>query len=445
MNPSVNEDPLGSDKSSIKGMFASLFFRDFRLIWFSGIAGLFAMNMQIMARGWLIYDITGSAMDLTWVMLSFMAPSLFFSLLGGVIADRLKKKPIIIISGSLNTVATIAFAWIVYHGQITFAHFIYFGLFNGTVLALSMPARASATPEIVGKAHIVNATALQSATFNLSRIAGPALAGLVIRLASGGDTSSHEGVGIVFFVVAAMYGISVLMTMLMEYQGKPHQESKSPLRDTVEAFVFLREEKTLLGLLVLGFVPLTFGFSVTFLAPVFNQEALAGNASTLSLLLSATGIGALAGSLILARLGNIEEKGKLMFRTGYLWAVSICLFSTAQTIEAALILISLTGLFGAIIGSLNMGLTQLLVPDHIRGRVMSIMMMTHSFMPIGLIPISSIAESYGITLAIMLSGTLVGLSLLAIRLWLPELNSIKDNFDSQPASNLSISDKSNNY
>ncbi len=426
MNLSVNEDPLGSEKSSIKGMFASLFFRDFRLIWFSGIAGLFAMNMQIMARGWLIYDITGSAMDLTWVMLSFMAPSLFFSLLGGVIADRLKKKPIIIISGSLNTVATIAFAWIV-------------------VLALSMPARASATPEIVGKAHIVNATALQSATFNLSRIAGPALAGLVIRLASGGDTSSHEGVGIVFFVVAALYGISVLMTMLMEYQGKPHQESKSPLRDTVEAFVFLKEEKTLFGLLVLGFVPLTFGFSVTFLAPVFNQEALAGNASTLSLLLSATGIGALAGSLILARLGKIEEKGKLMFRTGYLWALSICLFSTAQTIETALILISLTGLFGAIIGSLNMGLTQLLVPDHIRGRVMSIMMMTHSFMPIGLIPISSIAESYGITLAIMLSGTLVGLSLLAIRLWLPELNSIKDNFDSQPASNLSNADKSNNF
>ena len=87
-----------------------------------------------------------------------------------------------------------------------------------------------------------------------------------------------------------------------------------------------------------------------------------------------------------------------------------------------------------------MGLTQLLVPDHIRGRVMSIMMMTHSFMPIGLIPISSIAESYGITLAIMLSGTLVGLSLLNF-----ELNSIKDNFDSQPASNLSTADKSNNF
>ena len=445
MNLSVNDDREGSNRSSISGMFASLFFRDFRLIWFSGIAGLLAMNMQIMARGWLIYDITGSAMDLTWVMLSFMAPSLFFSLLGGVIADRLKKKPIIIISGSLNTIATIAFAWIVYQEQITFAHFIYFGLFNGTVLALSMPARASATPEIVGKTHIVNATALQSATFNLSRIAGPALAGLVIRLASGGDTSSHEGVGIVFFVVAALYAVSVIMTVLMDYQGKPHQESKSPIKDTIEAFEFLKQEKLLLGLLVLGFVPLTFGFSVTFLAPVFNHEALAGNASTLSLLLSATGIGALVGSLFLARLGNIKEKGKLMFRTGYLWAISICLFSTARTIETALILISLTGLFGAIIGSLNMGLTQLLVPDHIRGRVMSIMMMTHSFMPIGLIPVSSIAENYGITSAIMLSGTLVGLSLAVIRLWLPELNSIKDEFDPQPTRTLPTTNESDNF
>ena len=126
------------------------------------------------------------------------------------------------------------------------------------------------------------------------------------------------------------------------------------------------------------------------------------------------------------------------------WAISICLFSTARTIETALILISLTGLFGAIIGSLNMGLTQLLVPDHIRGRVMSIMMMTHSFMPIGLIPISSLAENYGIALAIMLSGALVGLSLIAIRLWLPDLNSIKDDFNSQPTRKLPNTNQSDN-
>ena len=424
VNPNTDNGSIVAEKSSVRGMFASLFFRDFRLIWLSGIAGLFAMHMQIMARGWLIYDITGSAMDLTWVMLSFMAPSLFFSLAGGLIADRLRKKPIIIVSGILNTFATIAFAWVVFEGRITFAHFIYFGLFNGTVLALSMPARVSATPEIVGKSHIVNATALQSATFNLSRIAGPALAGLVIRLASGGDTSSYEGVGIVFFVVAGLYAISVLMTTLMNYQGTPHGQGENPLTDLKEAFLFLGREKLLLGLLLLGFIPMTFGFSVTFLAPVFNEEILSGGPSSLSLLLSAAGIGALCGSLILARLGDTEEKGKLMFRTGYLWAISICLFALSNNTETAMLMVAIAGFFGAIIGSLNMGLTQMLLPDHIRGRVMSIMMMANSFMPIGLIPISALAEFAGIEFALMLSGLLVALSLFVIRLWQPSLNSI---------------------
>ena len=426
MNLSRGKPLSNQTKRSVKAMFASLFFRDFRLIWLSSIAGLFAMNMQIMARGWLIYDITNSAMDLTWVMLSFMAPSLFFSLLGGVIADRLRKKQTIIASGLLNTLATFVFAWIVYQGEIQFEHFIYFGLFNGTVLALSMPARMSAAPEIVGKEHIVNATALQSATFNLSRIAGPALAGLVIRIASGGDTSSHEGVGIVFFTVAGLYAISVVTTMLMKYQGSPHEKSQHPLKDMTEAFIFLRQEKLLVGLLILGFVPMTFGFSVTFLAPVFNQETLSGDATSLSYLLSAAGIGALVGSLLLARLGDLEQKGLLMFTTGYLWAISICLFTFAQTLEVALLLVAFTGLFGAIIGSLNMGITQMLLPDRIRGRVMSIMMMAHSFAPIGLIPISALSEKIGIESALFLAGCLVGGSLLIIQIWIPDLATIKE-------------------
>ena len=120
------------------------------------------MQMQMVARGWLIYDMTASPMALTWVMLSFMLPSVVFSLAGGVIADRLRKRSIMIVSGIFNTIATAALAAIVYSGEVTFWHFIYFGVFNGTVLALSMPARASVTPEIVGRDQVVNAMALQS-------------------------------------------------------------------------------------------------------------------------------------------------------------------------------------------------------------------------------------------------------------------------------------------
>ena len=111
------------------GMFASLRIRDFRLLWVSNLAAAFSMQMETVARGWLIYDMTGSPLDLTWVMLAYMLPVLVFSLAGGVMADRMRKKSIMVTSQMLNGIATVVLAYIIYSGEVTFAHFIYFGLF----------------------------------------------------------------------------------------------------------------------------------------------------------------------------------------------------------------------------------------------------------------------------------------------------------------------------
>ena len=412
------------------GMFSSLSFRDFRLLWFGNIAATFAMQMQMVARGWLIYDMTASPMALTWVMLSFMLPSVVFSLAGGVLADRLRKRSIMIVSGVLNTVATAALAAIVYSGEVTFWHFIYFGVFNGTVLALSMPARASVTPEIVGREQIVNAMALQSATFNLARIVGPALSGGLIALFAGGDTRSAQGVGIVIFAVAGLYLVSVVCTALIRYQGNPHQQGTSPLADVVEGFRFMRDERLVLGLLVMGFLPMTFGFSVTFLMPAFNADVIAGGPETLGLLMTAAGVGALAGSLLLARAGDIGGKGRVMFYAGYLWAIFVAAIALTGNLAGAMYFGAVTGLFGAVMGSLNMSVVQIALPDEIRGRVMAIMMMAHGFMPLGLIPVSAVAERMGIELALLLSAVLLGASLLAVRLWIPELARIDKGHES---------------
>jgi MFS family permease len=406
------------------GMFASLKFRDFRLLWFGSIAATFAMQMQMVARGWLIYEMTSSPMALTWVMLSFMLPSVVFSLFGGVMADRLRKRMIMIVSGSLNTVATAVLAVIVYLGDVTFWDFIYFGVFNGTVLALSMPARASVTPEIVGRDHIVNAMALQSATFNLSRIVGPALAGGLIALVAAGDTSSTEGVGLVIFVVAVLYAVSVICTALLHYQGKPHQQGNNPIADVVEGFRFMRRERLVLGLMVMGFVPMTFGFSVTFLLPAFNADIIHGGPDTLGILMAGAGIGALAGSLLLARAGDIGNKGRVMFYAGYLWAIFVAAFALSETLIGALLFGAVTGLFGAVMGSLNMSVVQIALPDAIRGRVMAIMMMAHGFMPLGIIPISAVAENVGIDMALLMAAFLLAGSLLLLRFWMPELAAI---------------------
>ena len=202
-------------------MFASLAVRDFRFLWFSNLAATFAMQMQMVARGWLIYDMTNSPLALTWVMLSFMLPMFLFSLAGGVVADRARKKWVMISAQVLNTVVTFMLAVIIYLGEVTFWHFIYFGIFNGTVLAVSMPARSAIIPEIVPRESLVNAMALQSATFNLSRVLGPTLAGVLIAIVASGDTSSMRGVGIVYFTIAGLYVVSVVSTAMLHYVGAP--------------------------------------------------------------------------------------------------------------------------------------------------------------------------------------------------------------------------------
>ncbi|HEY5647832.1 MAG TPA: MFS transporter, partial [Pseudomonadales bacterium] len=330
-------------------------------------------------------------------------------------------------------VATAALAAIVYAGDVTFWHFIYFGVFNGTVLALSMPARASVTPEIVGREQIVNAMALSSATFNLARIVGPALSGGLIALFAGGDTSSAEGVGIVIFAVAGLYLVSVICTALIRHQGTPHQAGKSPVEDVIDGFRFMREERLVLGLLIMGFVPMTFGFSVTFLMPAFNADVIGGGPETLGLLMTAAGVGALGGSLLLARAGDIGSKGKVMFYAGYLWAIFVAAFALTENLIGAMFFGAVTGLFGAVMGSLNMSVVQIALPDEIRGRVMAIMMMAHGFMPLGILPVSALAEGMGIDMALLLAAVLLGASLLLIRWWIPDLARIDRGHEKAPA------------
>ena len=407
------------------GMFDSLLIRDFRFLWVSNLCASFAMQMQMVARGWLIYDMTSSPLALTWVMLSFMLPSFVFSLAGGVIADRLQKKPVMIVSQILNTLATVLLAYIIFSGQIDFWHFIYFGLFNGTVLSFSMPARSAVIPEVVGQERLVNAMALQSATFNLSRILGPAQAGGLIALFAAGDTTSTLGVAIVFFIIAGLYLLSVLATLMLHYVGTPLEAKKaSPIEDIKEGFRYMWDEQLILGLLIMGFVPFTFGFSASFLLPAFNQDVIGGGPDDLGLLMTSMGAGALLGSLILARMGDFSGKGRIMFLSAYLWAIALAGFALSGNLVIAMFMAAVTGLFGSVFGALNMSIVQLAIKPEIRGRVMSIMMMTFGLMPIGVIPVSALAEFVGIDVALVFSSVMLVLSMLLLGYLFPDLRRI---------------------
>ena len=393
-----------------------LIVRNFLWLWIGSLGSSFAMNMQIIARGWLVYTLTSSAMDLAWVTMSFMVPTVLFSLYGGVLADRLPKRQVIVWAQALNCVATVVMAFIIFAEAVTFWDFIWFGFFNGTVLALSMPARQAFVPELIDERLVFAAMGLNTAGWNLARIIGPAFAGLLIALIAGGDKTDHFGVGVVYIVIAALYFISAVTMLLIDRKGRVKRtEASSAYEDMKEGMRYVWAHPPVFGLIILSIIPFLFGMPVNTLLPAFNEEILGGHADDLGFLVSAMGGGAIIGSFMMAAMGGLRRKAMWLILSCVAWGVMTSVFGMASTQVVALVLIACVGWFSSWNMSMNRGMLQMQVSDAMRGRIMSIDMMSHGLMPLGVFPISWIAENYDIGTALVVSGGMfVCLTLLSV-------------------------------
>lgn len=408
-----------------KSMFASLANREFFLVWSSNLAAMFGMQMQMVARGWLIYDMTTSAVALAWVTFSFMLPTLVFSLLGGVIADRLRKKWVMIVVQALHFIAMLALATVTITGNVTFTYFIVFGLLNGTLMSLNGPARQAIVPGIVGEAGLINAVALSMSSMNLSRILAPTMAGVLIALVAGGDKTSELGVGLVFYLVAVLDLLSVVLLLLLRYEGRDVRvERRGMVGDMGEGLRYVGKTPLIMGLLVMGFLPMLFGMPLQFLLPVVNQDILKMGPDGLGLLMAAMGVGALIGSLALAGAGDVRRKGLVLLSSAMVWALFMGLFALSDNLTMALPLLAMVGLSSTAYMAMNMTLIQLAVPRPMMGRVMSLAIMTFGLMPLGVFPLSIVAESFSIATALLVGAMGLGAVTLVGAMVFPSIRQI---------------------
>jgi len=398
-----------------KDIFKALEVPDFRWLWIGSLGSQFAMNMQIVARGWLVYALTASALDLAWVTLSFMLPQALFSLWGGVVADRLPKRRIIVVAQSCNCLTAVVMTAIIFSGRVELWHFLVIGVFNGTILALSMPARQAFIPELIPERLIFTGMALNTTSWNLSRILGPALAGLLIAWLASGDTSSEFGVGVVYSFIAVLYGIAALTVLKVRQPGRVKTpDGKSPLNDVMDGLRYVRAHPPVLGLILLSIVPFLFGMPLNTLLPAFNEEVLGGGPDDLGLLISCMGGGAILGSLMLASMGGIRNKGRWLIVSCITWGVLTAVFGATTYVTIALLVVGMIGWVSAWNMALNRGLLQLQVEPQMRGRIMSIDMMSHGLMPLGVIPISIIADRVSIAAALETAGVVFVVAVLGL-------------------------------
>ncbi len=372
-------------------------------MWLGAFASFMSMSMQMTTRAWLVLEITSdSPLALTWTMVSFAAPLTIVSLVAGALADRIPRRYIVIFSQTGNAAMTLLLAGLDMFGVVHLWHLILFGLVNGSLMALNMPSRQAMISQVVPERKLMNAISLSTAAMNVTAMAGPAAAGFLILLV---DTHGT------FFVIAGFYAFSaVSVAMVNAGRTSMARSGKSIVGDIKEGLAYALGDRTLRGLIMVVLLAVIFGSAYWPLLAAWAREVLDVGAGGLGILNSAMGVGALAGSLILASMTGFNKRGSLLLLVCVGWGVTLAIFARTVSFAQAIPILMLVGLLSAIFMSLRMTLLQSHSSAKMRGRVVSIGMMSWGLMPIGAVPFGVIATAYDTAFALMLSGILLAVS-----------------------------------
>tara|TARA_Y100000588_G_scaffold107606_2_gene117812 strand:+ start:2661 stop:3803 length:1143 start_codon:yes stop_codon:yes gene_type:complete len=359
-----------------------------------------AMNMQMITRSWLILRVTNdSPLALTAVTLTFALPMTLVSPFAGALADRLSRRKLIAISQLLTAFFTCVLGVLDITQLVNYWHIMLIGVFNGSFMAINMPSRQALISDVVPDKSLMNAISLNNSSMNLTRVLGPAFAGLLILLI---DTAG------VFFIVSVIYLLSALSVTLITAQNfnKSPKNSKV-LSDVKEGLRYSTEDPKLKGLFTITFIAVLFGFSYYALIPAWAREALNIKSDGLGVLLMIMGIGATIGTILLATRGDTPHKGVILLCAATAWGISLAIFAQVNTFLIAAPFLVFIGLTSSIFMSMNMSLIQLNSKKEMRGRIMSIAMMTFGLMPLSAVPFGIIAETIGTSNALSISGVLL--------------------------------------
>lgn len=369
--------------------------------------------MLFIVRGWLALELTDSPFAVAAVAASGEIPSLLFSIPGGILADRISRKAVLIGGEIVNAITLVIIAGLVMTNQMTILYLVILSVIAGSAFAIAIPARQAIVPNIVERDYIANGVALSSMMFSGGAVMGPAIAGWSLATAGMGES---------FFIAAIISAVSVLIFLpVRTYQTArdgPPASASAVWGDIVEGVRYIRGHATILGLLALMLVIVIFGSPYEAMLSVFARDVLDIGEAGLGYLGAAGGAGAIVASLLVAALnGPTAMRSYVVFG-----AIGLGVFVTAFALSEALVT-SLVFALGAgfafqLVLTANSALMQTLVNDEVRGRVTAVRSMLWGAAPIGMFLLGAMAESFGTPYATAVTGVVtVVLSIVAVALF----------------------------
>jgi MFS family permease len=392
------------------GTFAALRHRNFRLFFFGQMVSLTGTWMQRIAQSWLVLSLTNSPFLLGLVGMLQWLPVLFLSLVGGVVADRVSKRGLIVMTQTIQMLQAFALGALVLSGAVRFWHVAMLAVALGLASAFDMPARQAFIFEMVEGTDTMNAVALNSMIVNVARLLGPAVAGVAI---------GWVGMAPAFLANGASF-IPVIVALLL-MRVRPMQAVRTAsgvLSHLREGIVYLRETSAVLQVIVLLAVESVFALNFTLLASVLAKDVLHAGAQGFGLLMSSQGAGALVGAIAVASLAHLGPRPIFLFGGATVLGVAEVGLSLVRQFPAASVTLGIAGasmvLFTA---SVNTTL-QLNTPDYLRGRIMSVYaLVMGGLTPIGSLMAGTLAQIWGAPGAFLVGGVVGLIAVAGVLRW----------------------------
>ena len=371
--------------------------------------------MQTLAQSWLVYQLTGSALLLGTVNFLQGLPALFLSLVGGVLADRIERRTLMLATQTAQMLLAFLLAALTLTGVVRVEHVMVIAFLSGLVNAINTPVRQGIISDLVPRSDLQNAVAVNSAQFQTSQMLGPALAGIVVATAGVGWAFLLNGLSFIAVI------FSLLRLRLPPWQ--PPSRKLSLWQSAVEGVRFVFRHEVLATLVLIAAIPATFGRpGQQSLMPVFAESVLHVGPQGLGALMSASGAGALFGALVAASLGAFRRRGLLQLLMGTAYGIALLLFAGSRRLDLSVALLFIGGACSMVFNSLNQTFLQLLAPDEMRGRVLSVLTLTtFGLMPLGSMAAGAAAEQCGASVVVAAGGAIRAVFALGVLLTRPRV------------------------
>ncbi|HAX25535.1 MAG TPA: MFS transporter [Thermomicrobiales bacterium] len=393
------------DEPRRSGVIALLrVYRDYRLLWYGTLGTQGGQWVLQIALGWLMLDLTNSEFWVGMVGFAGGIPILLFSIPAGILIDRVDRRRILIVCQAVLAALGIALTVVIVMGRAEPWLLLTAAFINGIMMTVNNTTRQVIVADTVERIDLPAAIALNSAGQNATRVIGPSVAGAIIGLV---------GLGGAFAFQAGLLGLALGLSFMISAQVAGGRVAPSNRGGVLDGVRYIWRNPVLRDLMILATIPTLTVFPYMQLLPVYARDILAIGPQGLGLLMAASGVGAVAGALLVANATHLPWRGLFMLLATIAYGAVIIVFAFSTSVWLSMAMLMLAGLSGSAYMSLNNALLQLNVDDDIRGRVMGVYMLTWGLMPVGALPMGAAAGLVGAPIAIA-SGALISSALAAL-------------------------------